>query len=158
MATGLTYRHYILKDHLGSWTTITDEKGKIECEQSFDAWGKMRNPYTWREFDPNGTQPQGPLFDRGFTGHEHLFEFGLINMNGRMYDPLMSTFLSVDNYVQSPENSQNFNRYAYCLNNPLKYTDPDGEWFLTGGLGFGKYSNGDFGIISASIGVNFGLF
>ena len=150
--------HYIFKDHLGSWTTITDEKGKIECEQSFDAWGKMRNPYTWREFDPNGTQYQGPLFDRGFTGHEHLFEFGLINMNGRMYDPLMSTFLSVDNYVQSPENSQNFNRYAYCLNNPLKYTDPDGEWFLTGGLGFGKYSNGEYGITSASVGVNFGLF
>jgi len=21
--------------------------------------------------------------------------------------------------------------YSYCLNNPLKYTDPDGEWFLT---------------------------
>ena len=45
----------------------------------------------------------------------------------RMYDPVMSSFLSVDNYVQSPENSQNFNRYAYCLNNPLKYTDPSGE-------------------------------
>ena len=152
METTLTYYH------LGSWTTITDEKGKIECEQSFDAWGKMRNPYTWREFDPNGTQPQGPLFDRGFTGHEHLFEFGLINMNGRMYDPVMLSFLSVDNYVQSPENSQNFNRYAYCLNNPLKYTDPDGEWFLTGELGFGKYSNGEYGITSASVGVNFGLF
>ena len=119
---------YIFKDHLGSWTTITDEKGKIEREQSFDAWGKMRDPYTWREFDPDGTQPQGPLFDRGFTGHEHLFEFGLINMNGRMYDPVMSTFLSVDNYVSSPDFSQAFNRYAYCLNNPLKYTDPDGEF------------------------------
>lgn len=23
---------------------------------------------------------------------------------------------------------QNFNRYSYCLNNPLKYNDPDGEW------------------------------
>jgi hypothetical protein len=27
-----------------------------------------------------------------------------------------------------PNNSQNYNRYSYCLNNPLKYTDPDGEW------------------------------
>ena len=48
-------------------------------------------------------------------------DFGLINMNGRVYDPFMSTFLSPDNYIQAPENSQNFNRYAYCLNNPLKY-------------------------------------
>lgn len=119
--------HYIYKDHLGSWTTITDEDGEIYVEQSFDAWGKMRDPYTWREFPSGGTRPQGPMFDRGFTGHEHLFEFGLINMNGRMYDPVMSTFLSVDNYVQAPDYSQAFNRYAYCFNNPLKYTDPSGE-------------------------------
>lgn len=60
-------------------------------------------------------------------GHEHLSYFGLINMNGRMYDPLQGRFLSPDNYIQSPDNPQNYNRYSYCLNNPLKYTDPSGE-------------------------------
>ena len=53
--------------------------------------------------------------------------FGLINMNGRVYDPVIARFLSPDNYVQSPTNSQGFNRYSYCLNNPLVYTDPDGN-------------------------------
>lgn len=115
---------FILKDHLGSWTAITDSDGNLLQELSFDAWGNLRDPETWiGEFE--GT----PLLDRGFTGHEHLYNFGLINMNGRMYDPVMSSFLSVDNYVQQPDNSQNFNRYAYCLNNPLKYTDPSGEEF-----------------------------
>ena len=95
---------------------------EVEREQSFDAWGNMRDPETW-SCDYNNT----PMFDRGFTGHEHLHMFGLINMNGRVYDPVMSTFLSPDNYIQAPDNSQNFNRYAYCLNNPLKYTDPSGE-------------------------------
>ncbi|MDZ4204655.1 MAG: RHS repeat-associated core domain-containing protein, partial [Bacteroidales bacterium] len=68
------------------------------------------------------------LFDRGFTGHEYLDGFGLINMNGRVYDPFLARFLSPDPFVQAPDYSQNYNRYSYCLNNPLKYTDPDGEW------------------------------
>lgn len=121
--------HYILKDHLGSWTTITDHQGNIEQELSFDAWGNLRSAETWRAW---GQLPE-PMFDRGFTGHEHLYAFGLINMNGRMYDPQMSSFLSVDRYVQSPENSQSFNRYTYCMNNPLKYVDPSG-WVMVGGM------------------------
>lgn len=52
-------------------------------------------------------------------------------MNGRMYDPKLGRFLSPDPYVQSPTNPQNFNRYSYCLNNPLKYTDPSGEIYGT---------------------------
>ena len=69
-------------------------------------------------------------FDRGYCGHEHIDELALINMNGRMYDPLLGRFLSPDNYIQSITDPQNFNRYSYCLNNPLKYTDPDGEFVL----------------------------
>lgn len=71
------------------------------------------------------------MADRGFTGHEHLPSvFGLIDMNGRMYDPVLGRFLSPDPYVQSPDYAQNFNRYAYCFNNPLVYTDPSGEFIL----------------------------
>lgn len=122
----LTKVHYVLKDHLGSWTTITNAVGIVEEERSFDAWGLPRNPATWREWGAENATPS-MMFDRGYTGHEHLLDVGLINMNGRVYDPVMSSFLSVDTYVQDPDNAQNFNRYAYCLNNPLKYTDPSGE-------------------------------
>ncbi|NLN95300.1 MAG: hypothetical protein GX128_03925 [Bacteroidales bacterium] len=67
----------------------------------------------------------------GFTGHEHLYAFNLINMNGRMYDPVVSRMLSPDNYMQAPDFSQSFNRYSYAWNNPLVYTDPDGEFIFT---------------------------
>ena len=124
-STSNGYRlHYVHTDNLGSWDIITDMGGDLEQSLSFDAWGNRRNASTW-----NGSATDTPLFDRGFTGHEHLYNFGLINMNGRVYDPYMSTFLSPDNFIQAPDNSQNFNRYAYCLNNPLKYTDPSGEVF-----------------------------
>lgn len=47
-------------------------------------------------------------------------------MNGRVYDPQLGRFLSPDPIVQSPSNSQSWNRYSYVFNNPLKYTDPSG--------------------------------
>jgi hypothetical protein len=52
-------------------------------------------------------------------------------MNGRMYDPQQGRFLSPDNHIQDPFNTQNFNRYGYVLNNPLSLTDPSGEFFET---------------------------
>ena len=65
-------------------------------------------------------------FDRGFCMHEHYRDFGLINMNGRMYDPLVGRMLSPDIVIQNPEYSQSYNRYSYCFNNPLRFTDPSG--------------------------------
>lgn len=51
-------------------------------------------------------------------------------MNGRVYDPVLGRFLSPDKYIQEGDNSQNYNSYSYCLNNPLKYADPSGNVFV----------------------------
>ena len=115
--------YYVHPDHLGSWTTVTNRNGLVVQDVRFDPWGTPYYSDSTRLVEATSL-----LFDRGFTGHEHLMRYGLINMNGRVYDPVTSTFLSVDNFVQDPSSTQNFNRYAYCMNNPLKYTDPDGEW------------------------------
>ena len=93
----------------------------------YDTWGRRRNPDDWSYDDV----PTSHIFDRGFTGHQHLDQFGLINMNGRVYDPKLGRFLSPDNNIQAPDNPQNYNRYAYALNNPLKYTDPSGDALFT---------------------------
>ncbi|WP_225879832.1 RHS repeat domain-containing protein [Abyssogena phaseoliformis symbiont] len=66
------------------------------------------------------------LTNRGFTGHEHIDEMGLIHMNSWVYDPQIGRFLSADSHIQVPYNTQSYNRYTYALNNPLKYTDPSG--------------------------------
>ncbi|MGC9330782.1 MAG: RHS repeat domain-containing protein [Bacteroidales bacterium] len=95
-----------------------------EIEQTnYGPWGRYRNPDTWEYDNIAGLS----LIHHGYTGHEMLPEFDLIHMNGRMYDPVLGRMLSPDNYVQDPTNPQNYNRYAYAMNNPLKYMDPDGE-------------------------------
>ncbi|MCK9453441.1 MAG: FG-GAP-like repeat-containing protein, partial [Bacteroidales bacterium] len=118
--------YYVLKDHLGSITGIADASGDILEELSYDPWGRRRNANNWTDYNVAPTR-----FDRGYTGHEHLSQFGLINMNGRVYDPFLARFLSPDPYVQAPDYSQNYNRYSYAWNNPLKYTDPSGEFIFT---------------------------
>jgi RHS repeat-associated protein len=118
--------YYICRDHLGSMTHLANENGAVAYEYSYDAWGRLRDPATLATYAPDN---EPALFlNRGYTGHEHLPRFGLINMNARMYDPAPGLFLSPDPYIQAPDFSQNYNTYAYCLNNPLKYTDKDGEW------------------------------
>lgn len=115
---------YIHKDHLGSITAITDANGAIKEEMNYDPWGRRRNPSDW-SFN-NVTTPT--LLARGYTGHEHLDVFSLINMNGRVYDPLLGVFLTPDNNIQAPTSTQNYNRYSYCMGNPLKYKDPSGQF------------------------------
>ncbi len=58
--------------------------------------------------------------------HEHMDQFKLINMNGRVYDPVLAQFLSPDPFVTEAGSTMSYNRYAYCNYNPLKYVDPSG--------------------------------
>ena len=70
------------------------------------------------------------ITNRGFTGHEHYNFFKIINMNGRLYDPVIARFFSPDKYVANSSFTQDFNRYTYARNNPLHYTDPSGDFLL----------------------------
>ena len=125
------YWAFVINDNnIGSILSVMNEDGTKVFDASYDAWGKQ-------------TVRRNTIgLHRGYTGHEMLNDFDIINMNGRLYDPVIGRFLSPDNYVQMPDNSQNFNRYSYCLNNPLKYTDPSGEfWNLIFGAAIGGIFN-----------------
>ncbi len=124
---------FIHSDHLGSIHCITDINGSLIEEYSYDAWGKRRDPLTWEAF----VTPPGIAIDKGFTGHEHLDLFDLVNMNGRMYDPVIGRFLSADPFTQMPEHTQGLNRYSYVMNNPLSLTDPSGYMINEGAQFFG---------------------
>jgi RHS repeat-associated protein len=133
--TTTKYNHF---DHLGSVTAMSDDAGHVitpdwggpdATVMDYDPWGARRQQ--------NG-QPSTPasfnlqVGHREFTGHETLPAVGLVNMNGRLYDPALGRFVSPDPTVQFEANLQSFNRYSYVLNNPLSYTDPTGFQSVTG--------------------------
>jgi RHS repeat-associated protein len=91
---------YMHRDHLGSIDAVPNSAAMIDA---------MREHTT-----------------RGFTDHEKLDGVGVVHMNGRVYDPQLGRFLSVDPVFQFPTNTQSLNPYTYVLNSPLTLTDPTG--------------------------------
>jgi RHS repeat-associated protein len=153
---GTSELNYVLSDHLGSPILLTGTNsinpGIVE-RYSFDSWGRRRNPANWSY--SNIPVPQKMI--RGYTLHEHLDEFAMINMNGRVYDPVIGRFIQPDDVIQSPDNLQNYNRYAYCFNNPLRYNDPTGHYgedptygYYASGYSFGATTYGSVNYLGYS--------
>lgn len=132
--------YYVATDYLGSITHIMDDNGSggalgvgLVEERSFDAWGRVREPQTWMTYPTGpGGFPGNWITDRGYTGQEHIwlgmYDNNVINLNGRIYDPLVGRMFSPDPFIPNATNSQDYNKYIYARNNPLKYTDKNGEW------------------------------
>ncbi|NVB39642.1 HNH endonuclease [Pseudenhygromyxa sp. WMMC2535] len=115
--------HYIHVDHLGSTDALSSKAGVLEHRQSYDLWGKARDPEDWTL--PEEFAALSPI-NRGYTGHEAQSDSGLLHMRGRMYDPHLGRMASADPFVVDPLSSSGWNRYAYVLNQPLARTDPSG--------------------------------
>lgn len=123
---------YLHRDHLGSIMSISNSQGELVEQTHYGAWGKVEKYWSVNGGD---TLDYASVLGRGYTGHEHFGSVGLIHMNGRMYDANLGRFLSPDNFIQDPYNTQSFNRYSYVWNNPLKYNDPSGESLIAIAVG-----------------------
>jgi RHS repeat-associated protein len=139
--------YYIHTDHLGSYVAITNSTKQVRQRNWFDPWGNYPVKYdtiNWKKPLPviiENYRFNFPLTLRGFTGHEHYPQFKIINMNGRLYDPVIARFFSPDKYVVNSSFTQDFNRYSYARNNPLMYTDPSGESIFAGESGMERFLN-----------------
>ena len=114
---------HIYADHLGSTGSLSDSSG-------------VYIPNSHAKYTPFGdwrTEPTATAGDRYYTGHKHnnlgggADDLGLIYMNARYYLPGVGRFASADSIVPDPNSPQNFNRYSYVLNNPMRLLDPSGH-------------------------------
>ena len=109
--------HFFHKDHLGSSTVMSNDTGTTLETTEYLPYGGQRSH--------TGTDTS----NYKFTDQELDPESGLYNYNARLYDPIIGKFVTADTIVPDPSNPQTLNRYSYCINNPLLYTDPSGHWF-----------------------------
>jgi RHS repeat-associated protein len=109
----------LTKDHLGSTAVITDKTGTAVVSEQFSALGWNENTSAQQATMANVTRHE-------FTGQEGLDNVHMVNMNGRVYIPSGSMFISPDPTIPDPTNTLSYNRYAYVNYNPLTFTDPTG--------------------------------
>jgi len=120
---------FILGDHLGSTSLVTDATGVLVSETRYKAWGEVR--YS------SATSPT----DYTYTGQfSYTANFGLMYYGARWYDSSLGRFAQADSII--PGGVQGYDRYAYTANNPVRYVDPSGHTMYCTGPG-GNYCYDD---------------
>jgi RHS repeat-associated protein len=109
----LSYYH---TDHLGSIQLMTDENANIVRNTAYAPYGGLVSNTGTRETSHK------------FTGQEYDFATNLSFFKSRYYDPKTCQFLTPDPIIpHTAYDPQNLNRFAYCRNNPIRYSDPTGH-------------------------------
>ncbi len=113
---------YITTDQLGSVRMVTDQNGTPVTRHDFLPFGE-EIPETSGSTD----------VEQRFTGQTRDTETGMDYFNARYYAAPLGRFNSVDpgHAGADPTDPQTWNGYSYVRNNPLTYTDPTGESFLS---------------------------
>jgi len=122
-------RRFLFRDHLGSTNVIINgSSGLLLWRDRYLPFGDVRD--TYRKDAGFSLQTQyrftGQRLEQRLGAPEGGLDRGLYFYGARWYDSSLGRFIQADTIVPSPGNPQSLNRYAYVLNNPLRYTDPTG--------------------------------
>lgn len=116
--------YYYHSDQIGSSNVITDRSGNVIQQHEYKAYGGDR--YTLNNAAGHPEYNSTYLFtSQAFDDDTGLYFYG-----SRYYDPEIGKFTQCDTLVPSTTDPQTLNRYAYCNNNPLKYSDPTGHFIV----------------------------
>ncbi|MDQ1353918.1 MAG: hypothetical protein QG657_4227, partial [Acidobacteriota bacterium] len=116
-STGKYY--YYMSDQINSTRIITDDVGNVVYSEAYGPYGDVQKTWT-KTYDPK----------QKFSGKEREGYSELDYFGARYFDNNSYRFISVDPIINKEgaiANSQLWNLYAYCRNNPITKFDPDGR-------------------------------
>jgi RHS repeat-associated protein len=138
---------YVTIDQLGSTRLVTDATGTCKEAHDYLPFGEeIGSPYR------TGCYTTGCTTEK-FTAKERDAETGLDFFGARYLSSAQGRFTSADPLLNSahPWNPQTWNRYAYALNNPLKFTDPTGLYNVVDHCGGDKKCEKQFNKSAAEL-------
>ena len=120
--SGTVNDYYFVCNWRGDVIQIYNASGTLVGSYTYDAWGKVTENAT--AADTQGITETNPIRYRGYY---YDTETRLYYLKNRYYDPAVKRFLNVDGLVSTSVEDAAKNMFAYCLNNPVIYADPDGK-------------------------------
>ena len=129
---GFTYNdtpYLYVYNATGDVVGIVDDTLTMVVEYTYSPWGEILST-TGDEANTIGVI--NPFRYRGYYYDE---ETGLYYLNARYYDPETGRFISADISVSTGQGFVGNNMFAYCVNNPVNYYDPTGEFAVAAVLG-----------------------
>lgn len=120
---------YLTADHLGSPRIVTDATGNVKGRHDYLPYGEEIGAGVGGRMTSQGYSQFDGVRQK-FGGHERDAETSLDYMKARYFSSAQGRFTSVDPVGLTFSrliDPQQFNRYSYVRNNPLKYVDPDGR-------------------------------
>lgn len=109
----------------------------------YDAWGNCTPKYLtsnneYAKITSDYTYNDTTIINRfiafknpfRYRSYYYDFETNLYYLNSRYYDPEIGRFINADDIANLSNNFNGLNLYAYCLNNPSNYTDPNGTFLI----------------------------
>jgi len=144
-----TLYYYVLNAQ-GDVVRIVDGSRSVVASYTYDPWGKI--------ISSSGTLADiNPLRYRGYY---YDSETGFYYLQSRYYDPEIGRFINADSYASTDATGLlSTNMFAYCENDPVNKSDPDGEVaHLAIGAVVGAIANVGFSYLNHMIaGESYGL-
>ena len=128
--------YYYLYGHGGNVEGILDAGGNLLVRYTYDAWGNFTESVKTSNSGALAALALNPFRYRGYV---YDFETGFYYLQSRYYDPETGRFILADSYVSTGQGFVGNNMFAYCLNDPIDYSDNFGSRavpctrFVTGG-------------------------